>query len=361
MEAWETVEKQLMDVKKHSWTSLLQLYGVLRSCFYITESVPFSLVRAEVLKNFKTLSKNDFQKLTQILEEIWLLIQQDSERIAARLYPVSVLRPHWSTSHWYHLLQIWFHGYQKGFVKKSRFKNKAFEATSREILRDIPEHYKQQYRYAGNSFLDPDSINIYELQMELIFLGSFDPMRRLILAPMKKHFRFSEGEGLRFLEVGCGSGMMTSFVKKAFPKAKITLLDASPIYLKEAQKNLMDYTRIDFMQGDALDLPFRDGTFDAVYSGFLFHEMTIDVRKKVLSESYRVLKQKGWLGVVDFIQHDDCRELNWVLEQPWFLRQSPYVKEYTKNSLSGLLKYIGFNPLGLERGFVGKVVFCERD
>jgi len=360
MEKWETVEKQLADVKNHSWTSLLQVYGILKSFFYMTESVSFSVMSSDVLNTIKTLNKKDLKRFAQILEEIWLLIQQDSERITAGLYPVQVLRPDWTASHWYHLAQIWLNGYKKNTGMRSRSKDKVLDLEDMEALRDIPEHYKQHYYYAGNNFLDPDSINIYEHQMELIFLGSFDAMRRLVLAPMKKYFRFSEGEGLRFLEIGCGSGRMTKFIKNTFPKAKITLLDASSIYLKEAQKNLMDYNRINFMQGDALDLPFKNETFDGVYSSFLLHEMSIDVRKKVLSEAHRVLNEKGWIGIIDFIQYDDCRELNWVLEQPWFVGSEPHIKDYTMNSLAGLYKYIGFSQVGVERGFLGKVVYGEK-
>lgn len=362
MESWEAVEKQLIDVKNHSWTSMLQVYGVLKSFLYIAESIPFSLMRTMNLKKNKVFSKQELKRFAQILEEVWLLIQQDSERITAGLYPVRVLQPQWSTAHWYRLAQIWLKGYQNnsaGMIR-SQLKDKILDLEDLETLRDIPEHYKKHYSYAGNNFLDPESINIYEHQMELIFLGSFDAMRRLVLAPMKKHFRFSEGEGLRFLEIGSGAGRMTQFMKQAFPKAKITLLDASPIYLKEAQKNLMSYNRIDFIQGDALDLPFKNGSFDVVYSSFLLHEMPLERRKKVLSEAHRVLGDKGWLGVIDFIQNDDCRELNWVLEQPWFLSQEPHLKDYSMNSLSGLLNYIGFSQVGLERGFLGKVVFGEK-
>ena len=149
---------------------------------------------------------------------------------------------------------------------------------------------------------------------------------------------------------------MTRFVKMAFPKAKIVVLDASPVYLKEAQKNLMEYSRIDFIQGDALDLPFKDQRFDAVYSSFLLHEMPIDIRRKVISEAFRVLVEKGWLGVVDLIQYDDCRELNWALDQTWFVGKQPHIKDYAMNGLSGVLQHLGLTQINTERGFLGKAV-----
>lgn len=362
MESRETFDKQLVDIKNHTWTSMIQAYGALKAFFYFAESVPVSILRDNALRKIKTINKNDLKRMRQMIEEVWLLIQQDSERITAGLYPAEVLKPQWTSAHWYHLVQIWLHGYQanSGYIRSSRLKDKVLDLEDMEALRDVSEHYRNHHNYADNNFLNPDSVSIYEHQMELLFLGSFDSMRRLLLAPMKKYFRFSEGEGLRFLEIGCGSGRMTQFMKKAFPKAKITLLDASPIYLKGAQKSLHQYSRIDFIQGEATDLPFKEGTFDAVYSSFLLHEMPLEIRRKIMAEAFRVLVPRGWVGFVDFIQSDDCRELNWVLEQPWFIGQEPYIRDYTMNSIAGGLKHIGFSQVGWERGFLGKVVFGEK-
>lgn len=367
METWESLEKQLIDVKTHSWTSLLQFYGLLKCAFFTAEVLPLTVISPEIKNTLQAIKNRDRKKmvedlnrLKQILEEVWLLIQQDSERIAAGLYPAQVLNPHLKLEHWSHLLQIWIQGYQQSFGRKDIIKNKTsseLELEDMESLRDVPGHYRSHKHYSGHSFLDPKTISIYEHQMELIYLGSVDAMRRLILAPMKKHFRFSEGEGLKFLEIGCGTGQMTQFIKKSFPKAKITMLEASPIYLKQAQKKLKNYTRIDYIQGDAIDLPFKEETFDAVYSSFLLHEMSLDVRKKVISESHRVLRPRGWLGFVDLIQVDDYRDFNWVLDQSWFVGEEPHLKEYVRNNLAGNLKHQGFEEINMERGFLGKVVF----
>jgi ubiquinone/menaquinone biosynthesis C-methylase UbiE len=178
---------------------------------------------------------------------------------------------------------------------------------------------------------------------------------------MKKAFRFSEGEGLRFLEIGCGEGRMTKFVKMAFPKAKVVVLDASPVYLKQAQQNLEEFSRIDFIQGDALDLPFKDGRFDVVYMSFVLHEVPHEVRRQILSEAQRVLTTKGCLGLVDLIQNDDYRELNWTLEEEWFAPHQPYLKDYVQNSLAGLLQRQGFKDVSQERGFLAKAVFATKE
>lgn len=357
MEAWESFEKQLVDVKNQSWTSMLQMYGALRSLLYVAETLPLSVMTPAARKKLRTLRDEDLKRLRQIVAEVWILIQQDSERIAAGLYPTAVLQPDLHLGHWGQLIHIWLNGLKAFSSATPNFSSHELDLEEMEALRDVPGYYRQHYNYSGNSFLDPDAISIYDHQMEMLFLGSMDAMRRLILAPMKKAFRFSEGEGLRFLEIGCGTGRMTRFVKMAFPKAKIVVLDVSPVYLKEAQKNLMDYTRIDFIQGDALDLPFKDNRFDAVYSSFLLHEMPLEIRRSVLAEAHRVLAAKGWFGFVDLIQYDDCRELNWILDQGWFTGSQPHIKDYAMNSLSGIFQRLGLDNISYERGFVGKAVF----
>ncbi|MEY4615102.1 MAG: hypothetical protein RJB66_62 [Pseudomonadota bacterium] len=357
MMAWESLEKQIVDVKKQSWVSALQVYGAIRSIRYLAELLPVAILNQLHLKKIKSFKNADLRRLRQLLDEVWLIIQQDSERVAARIYPAAVLKPDLTISYWSQILRIWLKGYRVNTLGEASEETHDLDLEHVEALRDVPGYYRQHFKYAGTGFLNADSVSLYEHQMELLFLGALDSMRRLILAPMKKAFRFSEGEGLRFLEIGCGSGRMTHFVKMAFPKAKIVVLDASPVYLKEAQKNLSEFSRIDFIQGDALDLPFKDERFDAVYMGFLLHEVPIDIRRQVLVEAYRVLEKKGFLGVVDLLQHDDCRELNWVLEENWFLGQQPFLADYTKNNLSGLFQHLGLQSTGMERGFLAKSVF----
>lgn len=356
MMAWESVENQLVNVKNQSWTSALQMFGALRSLRYCAELVPLMVLTQLSRKKIKVLNSEEVRRIRQIIREVWLLIQQDSERITAGLYPPTVLRPDLSVAHWLQLLQIWLQAYRPK-ISGNGSESHELDLEHVEALRDVPGYYRQHFRYAGTGFLDSKAASLYEHQMELLFLGAMDAMRRLILAPMKNAFRFSEGEGLRFLEIGCGSGRMTRFVKLAFPKAKIVVLDASPVYLKEAQKNLEEFSRIDFIQGDALDLPFKDNRFDGVYMSFLLHEIPLEIRRQILTEAYRVLDSKGWFGVVDLLQFDDSRELNWTLEQTWFLGQQPYLKDYTMNSLSGGLQRLGLQGVAQERGFLGKAVF----
>ena len=57
--------------------------------------------------------------------------------------------------------------------------------------------------------------------------------------------------------------------------------------------------RTDFAQGDALKLDFQDGTFDAVTSNYVYHNIPSRDRQAILMETLRVLKKGGTFAIHD--------------------------------------------------------------
>jgi ubiquinone/menaquinone biosynthesis C-methylase UbiE len=237
---------------------------------------------------------------------------------------------------------------------------KDFSAEEYEYLKDIPEYSRNNYRFQSGGYLDSKTALIYEHQLDLLFLGAADAMRRMMLVLLKKNYRYSEGEGLRFLELGCGTGRFTYFLKLAFPKAKVVVVDLSYPYLKEAQERLQDFDRVDFVQGDVSDLPFKSEKYDAVLSCFLFHELPIEIRRKVLTESFRVLNKNGVFAMVDSLQKDDIRELNWALSLFSKSFHEAYYENYLMNSIEGLIQNTGFESLERETGFLSKALIAKK-
>jgi ubiquinone/menaquinone biosynthesis C-methylase UbiE len=176
----------------------------------------------------------------------------------------------------------------------------------------------------------------------------------MVLAPMKAHFGDHNGRGLRFLELGSGTGSATRSVARAFPKAKITCLDLSYPYTKHAQKQLREFDRVECIQGDASELEFGDDRFDAVYSVFLFHELPPRVRELALEEARRVVRPDGIFALVDSLQTGDDEELDWALE--FFPREfhEPYYAHYTSNPMEGLLDAAGFEDIEGRTGYLAK-------
>ena len=297
--------------------------------------------------------------LKMLLTDLYKLLKKDAENIVQGVYPPQVLKPESVRDFWLRTPQILLDSLA---ITKRRLGQQAheFNEEASQYLRDVPEYFQRTYHFQTGGYLTNKSAELYEHQVEILFSGAADAMRRLILPMMKRHFPYSEGEGLHFLEVAAGTGRLTRFVKLTFPKARITVMDLSHPYLKKAQQNLREFNKIDFVQGDSASLPFKEGQFDAVYSCFLFHELPMEERKKTLQEGFRVLRDGGFYGLVDSVQNEDKKDFDWALKQFPVDFHEPFYKNYVQNSMEGLLRATGFEDLHTEIGFFSKAVAARK-
>jgi demethylmenaquinone methyltransferase/2-methoxy-6-polyprenyl-1,4-benzoquinol methylase len=107
---------------------------------------------------------------------------------------------------------------------------------------------------------------------------------------------FPPKQGMRVLDVGCGTGTNLDIYHMAGCKA--FGLDLSPAMLEEARRKLGK--RAELRLGDASQMPYPDAFFDLVISMLTLHEMPISIRPAVMSEMIRVLKQDGRILLIDF-------------------------------------------------------------
>jgi ubiquinone/menaquinone biosynthesis C-methylase UbiE len=103
-------------------------------------------------------------------------------------------------------------------------------------------------------------------------------------------------EGMKVLEVGCGTG--TNLELFADAGCEVAGVDLSPSMIDLAKKKLGD--RADLRLGDASEMPFDDGSFDLVVAFLTLHEMPTDVRSPVMSEMLRVAGAEGKLLLIDY-------------------------------------------------------------
>ncbi len=109
-----------------------------------------------------------------------------------------------------------------------------------------------------------------------------------------------DGNG-KLLDIGCGSGAMTVKAAKRFPRAQIIGMDYWGAGWDFSKKLCEDNARLEgvenqitFLKGDAANLEFPDGSFDAAVSNFVFHEVRNQPDKLALvNEAFRILKPGG--------------------------------------------------------------------
>jgi len=103
-------------------------------------------------------------------------------------------------------------------------------------------------------------------------------------------------EQLEILDVGTGPGQLALMFAEM--GHHVTAVDLSTNMLDKARKNALKRSLdINFIQGDAEDLPFPDMQFDVVSSKFLL--WTLPNPQKALSEWGRVLKKDGMVIAID--------------------------------------------------------------
>ena len=76
--------------------------------------------------------------------------------------------------------------------------------------------------------------------------------------------------GLHWLEIGCGTGALTSSIAALCEPASITACDQSPSFVAHAREKLSD-ARISFLTAAADALPIRSGGFDVIVSGLVLN------------------------------------------------------------------------------------------
>ncbi|HEV2033182.1 MAG TPA: bifunctional demethylmenaquinone methyltransferase/2-methoxy-6-polyprenyl-1,4-benzoquinol methylase UbiE [Candidatus Dormibacteraeota bacterium] len=105
-------------------------------------------------------------------------------------------------------------------------------------------------------------------------------------------------EGGSALDVACGSGKLTAQLARiAGPDGRVVGLDFSPQMLKVARR---DHPGIEFIEGDALSLPFDDASLDASTIAFGLRNLADPVHG--LREMLRVVRPGGTAVVLEFVR-----------------------------------------------------------
>lgn len=107
------------------------------------------------------------------------------------------------------------------------------------------------------------------------------------------------GAGQRVVEIGCGTGNLTTRVKRAYPAVDIVGTDPDPRALARAQRKAKGMTGIRFEHAYAQDLPFEVGEFDRALSSMMLHHLDEDTKSAAVAELFRVLRPGGRLDIVD--------------------------------------------------------------
>ncbi|MTJ08565.1 class I SAM-dependent methyltransferase [Anabaena sp. UHCC 0204] len=305
------------------------------------------------------LSKELITQLQDRLNQLWETDWQDAQ---TGVYPQNLLFDNpWEDFFryyplvWLDLPNIW-----------ERIKNRRYQDFSQEIATDIyPNYYLQNFHYQTDGYLSELSANLYDLQVEILFGGSTDAMRRRILSPLKSQLaafdHIPQGQ-LRVIDVACGTGRTLKLIRAALPQVSLFGIDLSPAYLQKANELLLQIPGElpQLIQGNAEELPYRDDYFHAMTCVFLFHELPAPVRQTVMEECFRVTKPGGILIICDSIQVNDAPEMELAVNNFSQTFHEPYYQHYSTDDLVERLEKAGFERIETQVHFLSKYLVAHK-
>ena len=155
--------------------------------------------------------------------------------------------------------------------------------------------------------------------------------------------RFPIAAGDRLLDLGCGAGRHAAEACRR--GATVVALDMSAPDLKEARDRLADVdperARSLAVQGDALRLPFADGSFDRIIAAEVLEHIPDDAG--AMAELARVLRPGGLVAVT--VPRWGPEKVCWALSDAYHEVEGGHVRIYRKSELRSRLERVGLKHL----------------
>ena len=224
----------------------------------------------------------------------------------------------------------------------------------------LPGYYRQNFHFQTDGWLSEESAAIYDTQVEVLFTGAADVMRRRTMKPIAEWLKGRNQRDLRGLDIGCGTGRLLAFLHEAWPGMRLAGIDLSAPYIAEARRLIGKTARVKLIEGAAEKLPFEDRSLDLVVSSFLMHELPAAVRSEVLNETARVLKPGGLTVIVDSIQKGDMPGWDGLIDLFPHYFHEPYYAQYAAGSIESWAGEAGLMRFSVERAFLSKVATFMR-
>lgn len=205
-----------------------------------------------------------------------------------------------------------------------------------------PDYYLQNFHYQTGGWFTEESAELYDTQVETLFSGTADTMRRAALAEIAKELRGRDQRQISLIDIACGNGRFLEKIMEVWPRLNAAGLDLSPSYTEAARVRLAPWRQVDIIHDMAEAMPVEAGSLDIAVAIYLFHELPPRVRRSVLAETFRILKPGGLFILADSLQFGDRPPLDGLLEYFPHGFHEPYYKDYLGWSLDAALQAEGF-------------------
>ncbi len=307
-------------------------------------------------------ARADLPDRAQILRDLRRLLERDWRNIAAGHYrfPADLVP---------NPLAAWRRS-RRFFADLVKVEARRLANDNNEILRSgvvggappgrYPRYYLQNFHFQTDGYLSRGSAELYDHQVEVLFGGGADAMRRQALVPLRQELARCGARNAKLLDIGCGTGRFLREVKSNYPKLAVTALDLSPFYLAEAARLLAPWSRCEFIEAAAEAVPCPDASFDIVTAIYLFHELPPRRRRAIAGEIARLLKPGGLFIFLDSLQQGDTPAYDGLLDRFPHEFHEPYYASYVRTDLAALFGAAGLAIEGSEPVYFSKLATFRR-
>lgn len=108
-------------------------------------------------------------------------------------------------------------------------------------------------------------------------------------------------DGMKVLDLGCGTGTLALMLLEAHPGAAVTGMDIDPEILRLAQDKVDRAGKsIVLRQGSATAPPFESNSFDRILTTLMLHHLSTEQKRAALAASLALLAPGGEMHIADF-------------------------------------------------------------
>ena len=111
----------------------------------------------------------------------------------------------------------------------------------------------------------------------------------------------------KFLDLGCGDGILGAAILGAYPNTRGVFVDFSEPMLEQAREQLKDYAsqlsfeNLDYGDPDWVTSLQKETPFDVIVSGYSIHHQPDARKRSIYAEIFSLLKPGGWFINIEHI------------------------------------------------------------
>ncbi len=227
------------------------------------------------------------------------------------------------------------------------------------LAREFPDYFLQNFHYQTGGYLTEESARLYDTQVEVLFSGTANAMRRQCIVPVAQFLRGRDQRDFSLLDVACGTGRFLRFLKEAFPAWRLrNSTSRSPISMRRAA--IWPPMPRFWRSARPKRFPSRRRASISSLRFIFFTRFPVKCAGRLPLNSSACSSPAGVLIFMDSLQLGDRTGFDGLLEAFPRNFHEPYFGDYLRDDLRAVFSQVGLRPTSVETFFLSKRIVCEK-